>query len=116
MSPPTPVKVHGFGRSSAVPYSQSSPGSLVSPILVISLSPTWGLDVFTTPKPQLYISSREQTPPKMFTLNVGNTKPGASQHVVLMQPGSPWHPSIPGHGVSGFPHVMQAGWLQVGAG
>src|SRR5437867_1378277 len=83
---PTPALVHGFrAGSSAVPYSQSRPGSLESPILVISLSPTWGLDVFTTPKPQLYISRREQTPPKMFTLNVGQAKPGVSQHVLRMQ-------------------------------
>src|SRR5207249_5491264 len=55
----------------------------------------------------------------MFTLKVGKAKPGVSQQVVLMQPaGFPctWHPGIPGQGVSGFPHVTQAVWLQLGAG
>jgi len=45
--------VHGFGRgSSAVPYTQSGPGSLVSACLFTSLSPLCGFDVFTTPVPQ----------------------------------------------------------------
>src|SRR5204862_1518777 len=55
------------------------PGSLVSPTFVTSLSPVCGLDVLTTPTPQLIWSTREQRPPRMFTKNVGTLKPGASQ-------------------------------------
>src|SRR5881409_1796073 len=59
---------------------QSGPGSLVSAFLSTSLSPVCGLDVFTTPVPQPIWSTREQSPPRMFTKKVGTTKPGWSQH------------------------------------
>src|SRR6266566_1589135 len=67
-------------QSSAVPYVQSAPGSLVSAFLVTSLSPVCGFDVFTTPRPQLIWSTREQRPPRMFTKKVGTMKPGWLQH------------------------------------
>src|SRR5437016_11458504 len=59
---------------------QSGPGSLVSAILITSLSPVCGLEVFTTPTPQSIWSTREQSPPRMFTKKVGTMKPGWSQH------------------------------------
>ena len=53
MSPPAPAVVQAFGAgSSAVPYLQSGPGSVVSPTLFTSLSPLWGFEVLTTPSPQ----------------------------------------------------------------
>src|SRR5690242_20836350 len=64
------------GGSSAVPYRQSGPGSLVSPIFVTSLSPDCGFEVFTAPKPQRYWSSRPQRPPRSGTRNVGSVNPG----------------------------------------
>src|SRR5439155_14997162 len=102
-----------------VPYSQSGPGSLVSAVLLTSLSPTWGFELFTAPKPQPYMSRREQRPPSSGTRKVGIVKPGASQQVLLRQPAGfvgVAHSGIPAHGASGFPHAMQAVRLQVGAG
>jgi len=52
---PLPPVLHGlWGGSSAVPYSQSGPGSLVSAVFVTSLSPVCGFELFTTPNPQRY--------------------------------------------------------------
>src|SRR2546428_5508165 len=68
---------------------QSAPGSLVSPSFFTSLSPVCGLEVFTTPTPQSIWSTREQSPPRMLTKNVGTTKPGWLQHPCVprgMQP------------------------------
>src|SRR5438876_11368808 len=107
-------------QSSAVPYVQSAPGSLVSAFLVTSLSPVCGFDVFTTPMPQLIWSTREQRPPRMFTKKVGTMKPGESQHPCVprgMQPfGLPAtsHPGMPAHDAFGFPHGTQTPCSQVG--
>src|SRR5438094_2600109 len=107
-------------QSSAVPYVQSAPGSLVSAFLVTSLSPVCGFDVFTTPRPQLIWSTREQRPPRMFTKKVGTRKPGWLQHPCVprgMQPfGLPAtsHPGMPAHAAFGFPHGTQTPCSQVG--
>src|SRR5439155_6566451 len=111
---PPAIVLHGFtAGSSAVLYSQSSPGSLVSAALLTSLSPTWGFEVFTTPKPQRYMSRREQSPPSSGTRKVGIVKPGASQHWLRRQPtvGSPGvlpHPGMPAQIASALPHAIQA--------
>src|SRR5882724_13406553 len=89
VSPPAPVGVvlHSFAAgSSSVPYVQSSPGSLVSPTFVTSLSPVWGCDVLTTPAPHATWSTRPQSPPRIGMLKVGTTKPGVSQQVFFAQP------------------------------
>src|SRR5207245_1298427 len=84
---PPAVVLHGLAAgSSAVPYMQSSPGSLVSPILVTSLSPVCGFEVFTTPIPHAFWSTRTQkfSPGRR---KVGTLKPGWSQHVVVVHSG-----------------------------
>src|SRR5437763_8579257 len=110
--------VHAFGAgSSAVPYAQSGPGSVVSPTLVTSLSPNCGFDVFTTPKPHRYWSSREQSPPRRGTRNVGMVKPGSPQQLFRMHPGfgaaggAP-QSGMPGHAAPSFPHATQSGCSQ----
>ena len=112
---PPAVVLHGLAAgSSAVPYMQSSPGSLVSPILVTSLSPVCGFEVFTTPIPHAFWSTRTQkfSPGRR---KVGTLKPGWSQHVVVLHPefGSA-QPGMPAHAASGFPHEMQAACSQRG--
>src|SRR5207244_3583442 len=99
---PPAVVLHGLAAgSSAVPYMQSSPGSLVSPILVTSLSPVCGFEVFTTPIPHAFWSTRTQkfSPGRR---KVGTLKPGWSQHVVVLHPefGSA-QPGMPAHAASG---------------
>src|SRR2546426_11658764 len=77
---PPALTLQAFGAgSSPVPYSQSGPGSLVSPVLMTSLSPTCGFDVLMTPKPHRYMSRREQRPPSRGTTKVGVGKAGGSQ-------------------------------------
>src|SRR5436190_2193040 len=79
---------------------QSGPGSLVSAILITSLSPVCGLEVFTTPTPQSIWSTREQSPPRMFTKKVGTMKPGWSQQPCVPRGTQPFglpatsHPGI----------------------
>src|SRR3989442_7100376 len=92
---------------------QSGPGSLVSAVLSISLSPVCGLDVFTIPVPQPIWSMREQRPPRMFTKKVGTTKPGWSQQPCVprgMQPfGLPAtsQPGMPAQDAFAFPQGTQ---------
>src|SRR5579862_5362118 len=120
-APPAMV-LQGFaGGSSAVPYRQSGPGSLVSPVFVTSLSPDWGFELFTAPKPQRYWSRRPQRPPSSGTRNVGSVKPGFWQHWFRMHPGAGCpggepQPGVPAQRASGFSHVTHALWLHVGAG
>src|SRR5438046_5703420 len=67
--------------SSAVPYWQSGPGSLVSPSVMVSLSPVWGLEVLMTPKPQaswFVFVQKLRTPGPIRS--AGSTKPGLWQH------------------------------------
>src|SRR5438477_1229365 len=95
-------------QSSAVPYVQSAPGSLVSAFLVTSLSPVCGFDVFTTPMPQSIWSTREQRPPRMFTKKVGTRKPGWLQHPCVprgMQPPALSNTQHPGQVAPGQPVV-----------
>src|SRR5207249_4389009 len=93
---------------------QSGPGSLVSAILITSLSPVCGLEVFTTPTPQSIWSTREQSPPRMFTKKVGTMKPGWSQHPCVPRGTQPFglpatsHPGMPAHDACGFPHGTHA--------
>jgi len=99
---------------------QSGPGSLVSAILITSLSPVCGLEVFTTPTPQSIWSTREQSPPRMFTKKVGTMKPGWSQHPCVPRGTQPFglpatsHPGTPAHDACGFPHGTHALCSQVG--
>src|SRR5881398_3859581 len=99
---------------------QSGPGSLVSAILNTSLSPVCGLEVFTTPTPQSIWSTREQSPPRMFTKKVGTMKPGWSQQPCVPRGTQPFglpatsHPGMPAHDACGFPHGTQALCSQVG--
>src|SRR5438094_2552505 len=99
---------------------QSGPGSLVSAILNTSLSPVCGLEVFTTPTPQPIWSTREQSPPRMFTKKVGTMKPGASQQPCVPRGTHPFgfpdtsHPGTPAHGAFALPHGMQTACSQVG--
>src|SRR5439155_8551369 len=99
---------------------QSGPGSLVSAILNTSLSPVCGLEVFTTPTPQSIWSTREQSPPRMFTKKVGTMKPGWSQQPCVPRGTQPFglpatsHPEIPAQDACGFPHGIQALCSQVG--
>src|SRR5439155_17279938 len=124
VSAPAPVGVvlHGFAAgSSSVPYVQSSPGSLVSPTFVTSLSPVCGCDVLTTPTPHATWSTRPQSPPRRGTLNVGTTNPGVSQQVLRTHgatggSGGAPQPGMPTQAAPGFPHVMHAGCSQLGAG
>src|SRR5207237_632668 len=89
---------------------QSAPGSLVSAILTTSLSPVCGSEVFTTPTPQSIWSTREQSPPRMFTKKVGTMKPGWSQHPCVPRGTQPFglpatsHPGMPAHDAFGLPH------------
>src|SRR5437588_9863742 len=111
---PVGVVLHAFGAgSSAVPYSQSGPGSVVSPVLMTSLSPDCGFELFTAPNPQPYWSSREQSPPRSGTRKVGTVNPGWSQHWLRMQPaaGCPGvepQPGMPAHEAAELPHAMHA--------
>src|SRR5689334_10590085 len=113
---PVPPVLHGFAAgSSGVPYSQSGPGSDVSAVFVTSLSPVWGFELFTAPKPQRYWSRREQRPPRSGTRNVGMLNPGWSQHWLRRQPFAGWpgvdpHPVMPGQIPSALPHEMHAVW------
>src|SRR5437764_15246176 len=99
---------------------QSGPGSLVSAILNTSLSPVCGLEVFTTPTPQSIWSTREQSPPRMFTKKVGTMKPGWSQQPCVPRGTQPFglpatsHPGTPAQDACGFPHGTQALCSQVG--
>src|SRR5207237_658793 len=83
------------------------PGSLVSAILITSLSPVCGLEVFTTPTPQSIWSTREQRPPRMFTKKVGTMKPGWSQHPCVPRGTQPFglpatsHPGMPAQAAVG---------------
>src|SRR5947207_15856349 len=100
---------------------QAGPGSLVSATLIASLSPVCGLEVFTTPPPQSIWSTREQSPPRMFTKKVGTMKPGWSQQPCVPRGTQPFglpatsHPGIPAHDACGLPHGMQVVCWQVGA-
>src|SRR5213594_966189 len=86
---------------------QSGPGSLVSAILTTSLSPVCGLEVFTTPTPQSIWSTREQSPPRMFTKKVGTMKPGWSQQPCVPRPEQPFGlPQHPGQTAPGQPVVV----------
>src|SRR6059036_1278059 len=81
------LELHAFepiplrGGSSAVPYWQSSPGSLVSPSFVSSLSPVCGFEVLITPKPQsnwfVFVQKLRTPGPSRIA---GNRKPGLWQH------------------------------------
>src|SRR5439155_21842762 len=56
---PHAIVLHGFtAGSSAVLYSQSSPGLLLSAALLTAWSPSGGSGVFATPKLQGYMSRR----------------------------------------------------------
>ena len=73
-----------------------------------SLSPFCGFEVFTTPTPHAFWSTRTQKL-RPGSRKVGTVKPGWSQHVVVLQPefGSV-QPGMPAHAASGFPQEMQA--------
>src|SRR5689334_12696273 len=100
---------------------QSGPGSLVSPILRTSLSPVCGFDVLTTPVPQPIWSTREQRPPRMFTKNVGTTKPGWSQQPWVARGTQPFglpatsQPGTPAHAAFALPHGTHATCSHAGA-
>src|SRR3989449_2997009 len=124
VSAPAPVGVvlHGFAAgSSSVPYVQSSPGSLVSPTFVTSLSPVCGCDVLTTPTPHATWSTRPQSPPRRGTLNVGTTNPGVSQQVLRTHgatggAGGAPQPGVPAQAAAGVPPGVHAGCSPVGGG
>src|SRR5437868_12953107 len=100
---------------------QSGPGSLVSPCFVTWLWPVCGFDVFTTPTPQEIWSTREQSPPRMLTKNVGTMKPGASQQPCVARGMQPFglpdtsQPGMPPQEAFGFPHGMHAECSHAGA-
>src|SRR5439155_1729927 len=81
---PVPIELPAFefrAGSSAVPYWQSGPGSVVSPSFVSSLSPVCGFEVLITPKPQsnwLVFVQKLRTPGPIRI--AGSTKPGLWQH------------------------------------
>src|SRR5438128_554997 len=84
-----------------------------------SLSPVWGREVLTTPRPHANWSTRPQSPPRMGTLKVGTMNPGVSQQVFLLQPfcggsGGLPQPGMPAQAALGSPHLMQAVWLHAG--
>src|SRR5437764_12851786 len=100
---------------------QSGPGSLVSSILITSLSPVCGLELFTTPTPQSIWSTREQSPPRMFTKKVGTMKAGWSQHPCVPRGTQPFglsatsQPGMPAQDAFGLPHGMQRLCSHIGA-
>jgi len=62
--------------------------------------------VFTTPTPQSIWSTREQSPPRMFTKKVGTMKPGWSQQPCVPRPEQPFGlPQHPGQTAPGQPVV-----------
>src|SRR5439155_1422091 len=81
---PVPIELHAFefrAGSSAVPYWQSGPGSLVSTSSVSSWPPVCGFEVLITPKPQsnwLVFVQKLRTPGPIRI--AGSTKPGLWQH------------------------------------
>src|SRR5260370_39025147 len=98
---------------------QSGPGSLVSPVLLTSLSPVWGLELLTTPSPPVFWSTFTHVP-RLLRKNVGTVSAGWSQQLALthfgLVGGLPPQPVIPDQTAPASPQLRHAGWLQVGAG